>query len=119
MGNLARPGYVATSEGLWPYSYHDKCDFGITKNQSDPDGLSGLPGMRLPACTCSSADHPNPGKSRSAPEIDALEASVGVLDPKTGDAIGSVSQSVQLAPFDIWYQPNYGEASVVIGSYIR
>ncbi|KAK4892670.1 suppressor of kre null, partial [Elasticomyces elasticus] len=88
MGNLGRPGYAATTEGMWPYSYHDKCDAGITNNQSNPDGLSSLPGMRLPACTCAGEDHPSPGKSRSVPEIDAIEASVGYLDPPVGAAIG-------------------------------
>lgn len=110
MGNLGRPGYASSTDGLWPYSYWDKCDAGITKNQSTSDGLSFLPGMRLPACTCAGEDHPTPGKSRSAPEIDALEASVLYLGPGQTAAIGSASQSAQFAPFDIWYQPNYGQS---------
>ena len=109
MGNLGRAGYAATTEGLWPYSYHDECDPGITPNQSSSDGLSALPGMRLPACTCDGADHPTPGKSRSAPEIDALEASVHPLDAK-GNMVGHVSQTFQLAPFDIWHQVQTGES---------
>lgn len=110
MGNLGRPGYAATTDGLWPYSYHDgKCDPGITANQSQTDGLSFLPGMRLPACTCTGEDHPSPGKSRSAPEIDVIEASVSQLGPpNTMNMVGVVSQSCQIAPFDIWYQPNTG-----------
>lgn len=107
MGNLGRAGYAATTDGMWPYSYHDECDVGITPNQSSPDGISYLPGMRLPACTCDGADHPSPGKSRSAPEIDVIEASVGVFDGKNN--IGTVSQSLQLAPYDIWYMPDYGK----------
>jgi len=106
MGNLGRPGYAATTDGLWPYSYDDVCDAGITPNQSSPDGINYLPGMRLPACTCNGEDHPSQGKSRSSPEIDALEASVGALD-ELGNQIGHVSQSFQVAPFDIWYQPDY------------
>lgn len=106
MGNLGRAGYAATTDGMWPYSYHDECDVGITPNQSSPDGISYLPGMRLPACTCKGADHPSPGKSRSAPEIDVIEASVEVIDGKT---VGLVSQSLQLAPYDIWYMPDYGK----------
>ncbi|KAK5132055.1 hypothetical protein LTR08_000392 [Meristemomyces frigidus] len=106
MGNLGRPGYAATTDGMWPYSYHDECDVGITKNQSDPDGLSLLPGMRLPACSCTGEDHPTPGTSRSAPELDALEASVSYLDPPVGAAIGSASQSLQVAPFDLLWRPN-------------
>jgi len=108
MGNLGRPGYASSTDGMWPYSYHDKCDAGITANQSQSDGLSFLPGMKLPACTCNGEDHPSPGKSRSAPEIDALEASVGSLP--TGEAIGSVSQSLQVAPFDIFYRPDYSKS---------
>ncbi|KAF2114680.1 beta-glucan synthesis-associated protein-domain-containing protein [Lophiotrema nucula] len=107
MGNLGRPGYAATTEGLWPYSYHDECDVGITPNQSSSDGLSYLPGMRLPACTCSNADHPSPGNSRSAPEIDAVEASVTFLSPNNQNGIGQVSQSFQSAPFDVWYRTDY------------
>lgn len=109
MGNLGRPGYASSTDGMWPYSYHHKCDAGITKNQSDPDGLSYLPGLRLPACTCKGEDHPNPGKTRSAPELDALEASVEFLGPGKTRGIGSVSQSLQTAPFDIFYRPDYGK----------
>ncbi|GME31982.1 glycoside hydrolase family 16 protein [Neofusicoccum parvum] len=105
MGNLGRPGYAATTDGTWPYSYSDTCDAGITANQSSTDGINYLPGMRLPACTCDGEDHPSPGNSRSAPEIDVIEASNAPLS--TGEYIGVVSQSCQLAPFDIWYQPDY------------
>ncbi len=94
---------------MWPYSYDDICDAGITANQSQTDGLSYLPGMRLPACTCKSEDHPTPGKSRSAPEIDVIEASSSALGPPGASTMnGVVSQSCQLAPFDIWYQANTG-----------
>jgi beta-glucanase (GH16 family) len=33
MGNLGRPGYGATNEGTWPYSY-DSCDAGTMPNQT-------------------------------------------------------------------------------------
>ncbi|PGG96947.1 hypothetical protein AJ79_09389 [Helicocarpus griseus UAMH5409] len=107
MGNLGRPGYAATTEGMWPYSYDNICDAGITPNQSSTDGISFLPGMRLPACTCAGEDHPNPGKSRSAPEIDVIEASVHALDETKPSTVGDVSQSAQIAPFDVWYMPNF------------
>lgn len=103
LGNLGRPGYAATTDGTWPYSYDDVCDAGITANQSDPDGVNHLPGMRLPACTCDGEDHPSPGVSRSAPEIDAIEASVG---PGPSGNVGSASQSFQVAPFDRFWRPN-------------
>ena len=109
MGNLGRPGYASSTDGMWPYSYADVCDSGITPNQSTTDGLNLLPGMRLPACTCANADHPNAGKSRSAPELDALEGSVAKLDPE-GNQVGQVSQSCQIAPFDIWWYPDYGKS---------
>ncbi|KAK8170861.1 beta-glucan synthesis-associated protein-domain-containing protein [Phyllosticta citrichinensis] len=105
MGNLGRPGFAATTDGMWPYSYHDECDAGITPNQSSTDGINTLPGMRLPACTCDGEDHPSSGNSRSAPEIDVIEASNSPLD--ASNYIGVVSQSFQAAPFDIWYQPDY------------
>lgn len=101
MGNLGRPGYMATTEGVWPYTY-DSCDAGITANQSSPDGISYLPGQRLNSCTCRGEDHPNPGTGRGAPEIDLLEGEVS-SDIKVGVA----SQSMQIAPMDIWYIPNY------------
>ena len=106
MGNLGRPGYRATTEGMWPYSYHDECDAGMTANQSDPTGLNYLPGMRLPACSCVGQDHPSPGLSRSAPEIDAIEATINYLTPPAADAVGSASQSFQIAPFDIFWRPD-------------
>lgn len=119
MGNLGRPGYGSTNDGMWPYSYWDRCDAGITKNQSTTDGLSFLPGMKLPACTCKGEDHPTPGKSRSAPELDVIEASVGPIGPGVSNYVGSASQSAQFAPFDIWYQPNYGMLFAPLVNLIR
>ena len=75
MGNLGRPGYLASTEGVWPYSY-DSCDAGITPNQSSPDGISYLPGQKLNSCTCPGESHPNPGIGRGAPEIDVIEAEI-------------------------------------------
>lgn len=100
MGNLGRPGYKATTDGVWPYTY-SSCDIGITPNQSSPDGLSHLPGQKLSSCTCKGEDHPSPGTGRGAPEIDILEGSV---DPN--NRIGVVTQSFQVAPFDVYYRPN-------------
>lgn len=104
MGNLGRPGYLASTEGVWPYTY-ESCDAGITANQSSPDGISYLPGQRLNSCTCKGEAHPNPGTGRGAPEIDALEAEVS-------DKLGRASQSLQLAPYDIWYYPDYDFVSI-------
>jgi beta-glucanase (GH16 family) len=102
MGNLGRPGYLSTTDGLWPYTYQ-ACDVGITPNQSSSDGLSKLPGQRLPSCTCPGEDHPTPGKGRGAPEIDIIE--VGAT--YSPDYMPIATQSYQVAPFDIWYHPNY------------
>ena len=101
MGNLGRPGFLASTEGVWPYSY-DSCDAGITPNQSSPDGISYLPGQKLNICTCDGEDHPNQGVGRGAPEIDIIEA-----ETDTVIGVGLASQSVQVAPFDIWYIPDY------------
>lgn len=101
MGNLGRPGYMASTEGVWPYSY-DSCDAGITANQSLPDGISYLPGQKLNVCTCKGGDHPNRGTGRGAPEIDIIEAEVD-----TNIKVGVASQSLQIAPMDIWYIPDY------------
>jgi beta-glucanase (GH16 family) len=37
MGNLGRPGYGATTEGTWPYTY-DSCDIGTLANQTNVAG---------------------------------------------------------------------------------
>lgn len=108
MGNLGRPGYLATTDGVWPYSY-EACDAGITPNQSSPDGISYLPGQKLCSCTCSGEEHPNAGTGRGAPEIDILEAET---DTSLGVGVGLASQSFQVAPFDIWYMPDYKYAEV-------
>jgi beta-glucanase (GH16 family) len=102
LGNLGRPGYLATTDGVWPYTYQ-ACDEGITPNQSSPDGLSSLPGQRLPSCTCPNADHPTPGRGRGAPEIDIAEA--GASFPPSSLPIAT--QSYQVAPFDVWWYPDY------------
>ncbi|GJE91332.1 glycoside hydrolase family 16 protein [Phanerochaete sordida] len=116
MGNLGRPGYGATSDGAWPYSYNE-CDVGILPNQTYLNGtgpasalhsdasrdkydfeLSWLPGQRLPSCTCPGEDHPGPSvnQGRGAPEIDILEVEKNKTDGGTGQV---VSQSAQFAPF--------------------
>ena len=101
MGNLGRPGYKASTDGIWPYTYNS-CDAGITPNQSMTDGTSYLLGQKLPSCTCPGEDHPTPGTGRGAPEIDVFEASA---DPTL--KLGVITQSYQVAPYDIWYHPNY------------
>jgi len=117
MGNLARAGYSASTDGMWPYSY-DSCDVGTLPNQTNPDGLgpaaalyttagqakynyslSYLTGQKLSACTCPGEDHPGPivnnvFKGRGAPEIDILEA-----EHNKQGAGGVISQSAQFAPF--------------------
>lgn len=95
MGNLGRPGYLATTDGMWPYTYSE-CDAGITPNQSMTDGISYLPGQRLPSCACVGEDHPWPGKGRGAPEIDIVEVSADW----SGLGIGVATQSYQVAPYD-------------------
>ncbi|KAF1823873.1 glycoside hydrolase family 16 protein [Dissoconium aciculare CBS 342.82] len=102
MGNLGRPGYLATTDGVWPYTY-DSCDAGITPNQSMTDGTSRLPGQRLSSCTCPGEDHPTPGRGRGAPEIDIAEVSADY----GGMNVAVATQSYQVAPMDIWYYPNY------------
>lgn len=37
MGNLGRPGYGGTTDGLWPYTY-DSCDVGTLWAQVWPNG---------------------------------------------------------------------------------
>ncbi|KAJ2934244.1 hypothetical protein H1R20_g2843, partial [Candolleomyces eurysporus] len=148
MGNLARPGYPATTDGVWPYTY-DVCDLGTFPNQTNPDGqtpaaaifssasrdrynneLSWLSGQRLSACSCPGSDHPGPTveRGRGAPEIDIFEAS----KDKQADHGGTVSQSAQFAPFshdytyqnatlDQWrnYSPERTRANAFRGSAVQ
>lgn len=122
MGNLGRPGYLGSTDGMWPYSY-SSCDTGILPNQTylnktgpyealhskgqwAKDGvLSYLDGMRSPSCTCPGEDHPgpNPSVARAAPEIDVIEAQVqqGYHDKKNYHTYASCS--LQTAPFDVGY----------------
>ncbi|KDN50541.1 hypothetical protein RSAG8_01039, partial [Rhizoctonia solani AG-8 WAC10335] len=127
MGNLGRPGYGGTTDGVWPYTY-DSCDIGTFPNQTRKDGtpttnanggtkkynyqLSVLSGQKLSACTCPntpSSEHPGPTMStgRGSPEIDALEAQKN----KRGDG-GRVSQSAQFAPFS--YNYTYDTSAVTV-----
>ncbi|CAG8523539.1 8415_t:CDS:2, partial [Scutellospora calospora] len=100
LGNLGRPGYGATTDGIWPYSY-DSCDVGITPNQSDTSGtFSYIPGQRLNKCTCPDQDHPSPGMGRGAPEIDLFEATID------DNGQSYISQSAQFAPFDTNHKIN-------------
>lgn len=62
MGNLGRPQYEASNQGVWPFSY-DRCDdnstsFGQKISRCDPNPGHGL----------------RPFQGRGAPEIDILEA---------------------------------------------
>lgn len=93
---------------MWPYTYA-ACDIGTLPNQTlngqpaAAAGLSYLPGQRLSACTCPGSDHPGPSVTvgRGAPEIDVLEAQISIAR-----GVGQVSQSLQVAPFNINYQFN-------------
>ncbi|KAA1099305.1 hypothetical protein PGT21_002907 [Puccinia graminis f. sp. tritici] len=119
MGNLARAGFGASNEGMWPYSY-EACDVGTLPNQTMPDGrtppaaktsgspdyggaLSWLPGQRTSACTCKGrrSSGPSVDVGRSGPEIDILEAQYA-YGPNGNQ--GSMSQSIQIAPMDEGYQ---------------
>ena len=92
---------------MWPYTYQ-ACDVGITPNQSSSDGLSNLPGQRLNSCTCPGEDHPTPGTGRGAPEIDIIE--VGATYSPQNMPIAT--QSFQVAPFDVYWYPNYNFTAV-------
>ncbi|WVQ79795.1 hypothetical protein IAT38_001895 [Cryptococcus sp. DSM 104549] len=128
MGNLGRPGYGATTEGTWPYTY-DSCDIGTLKNQTEADGqgpeaaltsgpegapISYLPGQKMSACTCPGEDHAGPDVTygRGVPEIDIIEGEIDLSVHR-----GRVSQSCQVAPFDEGYQYlNSSKAAVLYDS---
>ncbi|WFD30045.1 hypothetical protein MSPP1_001058 [Malassezia sp. CBS 17886] len=128
LGNLARPGYLASTEGMWPYVYSES-DVGVLPNQTFLDGsgpeaalhvtdngkgrLSSLPGMRFPKGTCKGQGHPGPSTSvaRSAPEIDVFEVQVQGSGSKKGSY---ASQSFQIAPFDHNYMWGQNDSSFKI-----
>jgi len=110
LGNLSRAGYTATTDGLWPYTY-DSCDIGVLQNQTN-NALSALPGQRLNKCVCAGEDHPSPGKGRSSPELDLIEARFGPDGP-------TVQQSIQLAPFDYRYRINEDHISLAEGTQLN
>ncbi|CAX41430.1 beta-glucan synthase, putative [Candida dubliniensis CD36] len=106
LGNLARPGFLATTDGIWPYTYNE-CDFGILPNQSTlNEEMSYLPGQRLSKCVCTGEDHPNHGIGRGAPEIDIIE---GLFQY---DKFWGV-QTLQVAPFDEWWRPDYDYVDII------
>lgn len=128
MGNLGRPGYGASTDGTWPYSYAS-CDVGTFPNQTTPDKLgppaalntpqgrpqynyelSWLSGQKFSACTCPGEAHPGPDVSvgRGSPEIDILEAQKN----KLGDG-AKVSQSAQFAPFNANYQAQWDTLTII------
>jgi beta-glucanase (GH16 family) len=98
---------------MWPYSY-DTCDLGTFPSQMTSNGtpvasatggingntLSELPGQKISACSCPGSDHPGPSTSvgRGVPEIDIFEAQINVSTFQ-----GGVSQSAQIAPYDLNY----------------
>ncbi|CDU23435.1 related to SKN1-protein involved in sphingolipid biosynthesis [Sporisorium scitamineum] len=122
MGNLGRPGYPGSTDGMWPYAYAS-CDAGILRNQTWVNGtgpagairstgtysvngqVSFLSGMRSSSCTCPGEDHPGPNVNvaRSSPELDILEAQI---QTHQGVSHGYASQSYQVAPFDLSYEWN-------------
>lgn len=61
LGNLARPGYLTSTEGIWPWSY-DTCG-------SSQEAVEAAAGQAVNACTGS--------RGRGSPEIDIVEAQPG------------------------------------------
>ncbi|GAX26219.1 hypothetical protein FisN_16Lh045 [Fistulifera solaris] len=61
LGNLARPGYLTSTEGMWPWSY-DTC--GTSK-----EAVQAAAGQAASAC--------QGGRGRGSPEIDIIEAQPG------------------------------------------
>ncbi|KAN0061985.1 beta-glucan synthesis-associated protein [Thecaphora frezii] len=128
MGNLGRPGYLASTHGMWPYSYQG-CDTGILDGQLYLNGsgpyealhstatyavkgrLNQLPGMRNPSCTCPGQSHPGPNVNvgRSSPELDIIEAQIQTRDGRTHSY---ASQSVQTAPYDVRYEWDNSTATI-------
>ena len=93
MGNLGRPGYRATTDRVWLYTYNS-CDAGISPNQSSPDGLAFHHAQRYsPALAKAKTTRvQEQGEERLRSMLE------GSVDAKI--KIGVVTQSFQIAPFD-------------------
>lgn len=61
LGNLARPSYLESTEGIWPWSY-DECGLSL-------EAQDALNGQSMNAC--------NSSRGRGSPEIDIIEAQPG------------------------------------------
>ncbi|KAI3433376.1 hypothetical protein D9Q98_003193 [Chlorella vulgaris] len=93
MGNLGRAGYLASTAGVWPYSYN-------TCEGSGPLPWSSLDGQLITACP---GDPPgvnraawglHPEQGRGGPEFDVFE----VVTAVGGAAPPHTSQTLQMAP---------------------
>ncbi|KAJ3494568.1 hypothetical protein NLJ89_g10781 [Agrocybe chaxingu] len=95
MGNLARPGYPATTDGMWPYIVVVVVVVIVIVVVVDETSLG--------------SDHPGPdvSRGRGAPELDIFEAE----KDKDIPLVHIVSQSAQFAPFshDYTYTNNTGD----------
>jgi len=87
MGNLAKVGAPASTDGVWPWSY-DVCD------------KDSIRGQKISACDASRKvqgprkDGLRPGQGRGAPEIDIFE----VLPAYDGTKPANASTSLQISP---------------------
>lgn len=102
MGNLARSGFAASEEGVFPYSY-DSCDAAFQAMQGGDGTLSTLPAQRLSACTCrteqTNHNHPGPNgdtqlRGRGAPQIDVLGYATNA------GQTGVITQGLRIAPMN-------------------
>lgn len=95
LGNLARPNYLASTDGIWPWSY-DECGL-------SPEAQDALQGQMMNACN-------NP-RGRGSPEIDIIEEQPGdfILEyfnvPLASGSLANISvgrplmaSSLQVAP---------------------
>lgn len=88
MGNLARPGYMMSTSGMWPYSYNS-C--GGDLSGSEKEGANKP--QKITACPDPSGFNRTlygllPGQGRGAPEIDMVEMKVPPsIDESTGQPI--------------------------------
>ncbi|KAF9311299.1 hypothetical protein BG003_007563 [Podila horticola] len=88
LGNLARYGYRATMDGVYPYSY-SKCD-DASVNGTTSSGGPGVNKQRLNAC---SNIQEGVGVGRGAPEINLLETHYGIRTEPS--AVEEQKQAIQ------------------------
>jgi len=104
-GNLGRPGFMGSSEGMWPYSYNN-CDQGAASQRGLDTGTD-LDGQKVSACEAHPGNGFHHNQGRGMPEIDLIESFVPTFgnDEWTRAHFTTSLQMGPLIPIDVNHGP--------------